>query len=489
MRMESRPRESFPLPVRKMGGHLPYLAMGLFGLAGTALLVMLAPEPQSPLWWLGLSAGLLGTILAVLDWHGLRRGRVLPYTLVTDLLAVAVLWASPAEMAGPMLLILTSTFIGAFFGNTAVLVHLAIVLVGLVGHAWLRASDASTVFLGVATVGLTAFMRIMYQALREQAVQTDHLQRLMELLPVLKAQGVDEVIKAAVRHMVKATASDMGVVLLYNPMTQSLSAHYIHSEGGLPPEEEKAMMSVDVPLGVGLSGWAAQHGQPVFTGDAARDPRAMQVPGTQDVDESIMVVPLMTNGRFYGVIRLDRKGLNQYRKEDLNLLELMAAHVSDALSRAEMEERMSRRDALTGVYNRHFLNEWSERLEPDRSEISVLMIDCRGFKQINDRWGHLEGDRVLRETARIISDSVRVRDMVVRYGGDEFLVVLENTGAAESAVIAERLNAKVREWNEAQPPGGPRLSLDIGIETAQQSQWQHLLGRADVRMYASKRGA
>jgi diguanylate cyclase (GGDEF)-like protein len=297
------------------------------------------------------------------------------------------------------------------------------------------------------------------------------------------------VIKAAVRHMVRATVSELGVVLLLDETSKVLRAHYIYSESPLSPEEERAMMAIDVPLGIGLTGWVAQTGQSLITGDAARDPRALQVPGTPVVDESLMVVPLMTNGRLYGVLRLDRRGLNQYRVEDLHLLELMAAHVSDAISRAQLEERMARRDALTGVYNRHYLNEWSERLQPNRSEISILMIDCRGFKQINDRWGHLEGDRVLRECARIISESVRSRDLVVRYGGDEFLVVLEGTCAQEAGVIAERLKHRVQEWNSIQPADSPRLSLDIGVETAQQSQWQHLLGRADVRMYASKRGA
>lgn len=478
-----------PVSVRTMRGLVPYLAIGLFSMAGVVLLIGLRPPLWSPVWWASLLIGLLGSFLALLDWRRLSSGSSIPASLVTDLLAVVVLWLEPAGLAGAMLLVLASTFIGAFFPTAAVLVHMSLVLLALAGLLVQGAEVLTVAALAVTLLGVTAFMRVLHQALREQAVQTDHLQRLMELLPVLKAHGVEDVIKAAVRHMVKATVSELGVVLLLDDATKTLRAHYIYSETPLSSEEERAMMSVDVPVGVGLSGWVAQNGQSVITGDAARDPRSLQVPGTPVVDESIMVVPLMTNGRLYGVLRLDREGMNQYREEDLHLLELMAAHVSDAISRAQMEERMARRDALTGVYNRHFLNEWSERLEPDRAEISLLMIDCRGFKQINDRWGHLEGDRVLQECARIISECVRTRDLVVRYGGDEFLVVLENTGASEAAAIAERLRSKVRDWNTLQQADSPSLSLDIGIETAQQSQWQLLLGRADLRMYASKRGA
>ncbi|MFZ5822769.1 MAG: diguanylate cyclase [Bacillota bacterium] len=482
-------RALLPIPVRTMRGFLPYLAISLFGLAGITLLVVLRPPLWSHSWWASLLIGLLGTFLALVDWRRLSSGGTFPLTLLINILALGLLWHEPGGLAGPMLLVLTSTFIGAFFPTVAVVAHLGLVALFLAASVWLGGDAGTATFLAVIILGVTAFMRVLYQALREQAVQTDHLQRLMELLPVLKAHGVEEVIQAAVRHMVKATVSHLGVVLVLDDATKTLRAHYIYCETSLSGDEARALMNVDVPLGVGLSGWVAQHGQALVTGDAARDPRALQVPGTSVVDESIMVVPLMTNGRLYGVLRLDRPGLNQYREEDLSLLELMAAHVSDALSRAQMEERMARRDALTGVYNRHYLNEWSERLEPDRAEISLLMIDCRGFKQINDRWGHLEGDRVLQECARIISESVRSRDLVVRYGGDEFLVVLENTGANEAAAIAERLKGKVREWNAVQLPDSPRLSLDIGIETAQRSQWQLLLGRADVRMYASKRGA
>lgn len=477
------------VPLRAMRGLVPILAISLFAMAGMTLLIVIRPALWTPVWWASLLIALLGSLLAVIDWRRLAGGTTFPLTLITEALAVVILWSQPDALAGAMTLVLTSTFIGAFFPTRAVLWHLLLAGVGLVGLAWQGGAVASAAYMVVGILGVTAFMRLLNRALQEQAIQTDHLQRLMELLPVLKAHGVEEVIQAAVRHMVKATRSELGVVLLLDESSKMLRAHYIFSDAPLSSEEQGAMMSVDVPMGIGLSGWVAQNGQSVITGDAARDPRALQVPGTSVIDESLMVVPLMTNGRLYGVLRLDRTGLNQYRVEELHLLELMAAHVSDAIFRAQMEERMARRDALTGVYNRHYLNEWSVRLVPDRAEISLLMIDCRGFKQINDRWGHMEGDRVLQECARIISDSVRTRDLVVRYGGDEFLVVLENTGANEAAAIGERLKKKVQEWNQLQPGESPKLSLDIGIETAQQSQWQMLIGRADIRMYASKRGA
>lgn len=476
-----------PVPIRRLRGMIPPLVTATFAVAGVTLLAVLRPTPWSATWWLVIGVGLAGTLLALLDWHRLTQGVTLPGTLITDLLAIGLLWTEPTPLAGGLILILDSAFIGALFPAGALSIHLGISLVGIIGAIWLGAEAGTVAILAVVILGVTAVLRVLYQAFRELAVQTDHLERLMELLPVLKAQGVEEVVKAAVRHMVKATTSDLGIVLLLDESAKVLRPHYLHSEQPTSPAEEQAMMNVEVPLGIGLTGWVATTGQSLFTGDAAHDPRAFHVPGTQTYDESIMVVPLMTNGKLYGVLRLDRSGVNRYRKDDLQLLELMAAHVSDALSRAQMEERMSRRDALTGVYNRHFLNEWCARTEPDETEISLLMIDCRGFKQINDRWGHLQGDRVLQECARIITQSVRSRDLVFRYGGDEFLVVLENTGTEDARVIATRLREAVEEWNSQQEPGSPILGIDIGVETAEGSSWQSLLGQADVMMYAAKR--
>lgn len=469
---------------------LPLLVMGLFALVGLAVLALSRPSLGSAHWLAALSAAVLSPFPVVWDWCRLRRGAVWPVTLAVDALAAALLWSDPHHpAAGAVLIVLVSVFIGALFPIEAALVHLGLAAAALFGAAWLGGDLGMTAVILMVVIVLTAFMRGLYETLRELAVQTDHLKRLMELLPVLKAQGVEEVVRAAVRHMVRATSSRMGIVFLLDEAAQVLRPQYIHSEEPLPPEQERTLLSVEVPMGVGLSGWAAMTGQSVITGDAARDPRGFQVPGTEVEDESIMVVPLMTNGRLYGVLRLDRPGLHQYRDEDLRLLELMAAHVSDALSRAQIEERMARRDALTGVYNRHFLNEWSERLTPDPCQISLLMIDCRGFKAINDRWGHLVGDTVLQEAARLISQCVRCRDLVFRYGGDEFLVVLENTGAEEASAIAGRIHRAVGEWNRRQPEGAPRLCLDIGIETAERADWRWLLSQADRHMYAAKRRA
>ena len=118
-------------------------------------------------------------------------------------------------------------------------------------------------------------------------------------------------------------------------------------------------------------------------------------------------------------------------------------------------------------------------------EVSVLLIDLRKFKEVNDRWGHLTGDRVLRQYAELICRQRAHRGPGGAYGGDEFLVVLADTTRAE----AERSPPDPGAGGGVERAAGggrARLILDIGVDTAQQSEFQQLLDRADERMYACK---
>lgn len=446
------------------------------------------PPMWSPTWWcaaLGSAVGLALTFTAF--WRVYTTLPWLPWAfLVLDGVAVLLFWTDLTSPFGPLLLLLLSAVVAGRFRKGYLMLHIWVMLAALVGAGALGTDGVSLLFLISGLAGVIAVIRAIYLRFREQAIQTDHLRRLMELLPVLKARGVEDVVQAAVRHIVRATGSRTGVVLLLDEEAQVLRPHYVYSEPPLPPEEKEAIMNTSIEVGVGLSGWVAKHGQAILSNDAARDPRSLLVPGTPLEDESILVVPLIADGRLYGVLRVDRQGVNQYSLSDLHLLELMAAHVSDAISRAKLEERLARRDALTGVYNRHYLNEWSQHAMQNVREVSVLLIDLRKFKEVNDRWGHLTGDRVLQQCAELISGSVRSGDLVVRYGGDEFLVVLADTSRSEAEMIAARLQQRVAEWNARQGEDEPKLILDIGVDTAPQSEWQQLLDRADERMYACK---
>ncbi|MFH1723118.1 MAG: sensor domain-containing diguanylate cyclase [Elusimicrobiota bacterium] len=163
----------------------------------------------------------------------------------------------------------------------------------------------------------------------------------------------------------------------------------------------------------------------------------------------------------------------------------------DVSRRVELERRlrtMTVTDELTGLYNqRHFAERVSaevQRTKRQRQKLSMLLLDLDRFKQANDRWGHSEGNRILREIAGILNDSIRRDvDLAFRYGGDEFVVLLPGLGPRQ----AERVARRIRKAS-GEKPYAELVSLSIGIASLRRGDSpEDLVDRADTRMYADKR--
>lgn len=148
-------------------------------------------------------------------------------------------------------------------------------------------------------------------------------------------------------------------------------------------------------------------------------------------------------------------------------------------------------DPLTNVFNRRYLDELIPR-EINRaaragSQLSVLLIDINNFKQINTTHGHLGGDQYLRDVANLLKKTLRGSDTVIRLGGDEFLVVLPETGNAQAHRAGERLKWEANWWNSA-TQAAYRLSFSIGVATYQQGMdMEAVMSLADKDMYQNKR--
>jgi len=148
-------------------------------------------------------------------------------------------------------------------------------------------------------------------------------------------------------------------------------------------------------------------------------------------------------------------------------------------------------DPLTEIYNRRSMEELVGRFVVQarrrRSSLAFLLVDVDRFKQVNSQFGHLTGDFVLTEIATLLKSSIRGSDIAIRYGGDEFLIVLADTDASGACIIMSRIQASVKEWNDAGSLEGFYVSLSIGI-----AEWQdgktlgELLEVADRNMYGEK---
>ncbi|MBF9014225.1 MULTISPECIES: GGDEF domain-containing protein [unclassified Oceanispirochaeta] len=157
----------------------------------------------------------------------------------------------------------------------------------------------------------------------------------------------------------------------------------------------------------------------------------------------------------------------------------------------EMLETESVTDPLTGLYNRRYLKEEIQK-ELSRSERSgirfcILMIDIDHFKKINDNYGHITGDDVLKELSTILRNSVRISDKVFRYGGEEFIVLLPETVAIDAKILGERIREKIENFSFS----GVRKKVTISAGIAQTSvdcTQELLIQKADKRLYMAKEG-
>lgn len=212
----------------------------------------------------------------------------------------------------------------------------------------------------------------------------------------------------------------------------------------------------------------------------------------------IIAVPLVSGERVTGVLEAVREGTDArgFTSSDASLLSALAVPLTAALTNAVRiaeAERLSQTDDLTKLHNARFLRQYLtsevKRARRYNSSVTALFLDLDDFKRINDRHGHLVGSHVLMEMASVILASVRDTDVVSRYGGDEFVVILPETGAEMSARVAERVREKVAAHIFT---GGRQLRLrmtaSLGVanfpEHAQSPQ--QLIANADAAMYEAK---
>jgi diguanylate cyclase (GGDEF)-like protein len=166
--------------------------------------------------------------------------------------------------------------------------------------------------------------------------------------------------------------------------------------------------------------------------------------------------------------------------------------VSDRIQAEELLKEKALRDPLTGFRNRGYFDD-AIQIEIERSkrykrEFTLMMADLTNFKQVNDRLGHQEGDRVLAGLAAILQDALRDSDWVVRYGGDEFLLVLPETGALVEGLV-HRLSQDVDQWCAEHCPQVP-LSIDFGWATWRPDDAKpiaDMIRAADQMLYQNKR--
>lgn len=179
-----------------------------------------------------------------------------------------------------------------------------------------------------------------------------------------------------------------------------------------------------------------------------------------------------------------------YVRREMEVRGLRLTNLQQYLASQE-GQAASMMDAVTNVFTRGFLRDLLageiSRAERGNRSLALIMCDLNNFKQVNDRFGHLMGDYVLSQIATILKSCVRGSDYVIRYGGDEFLLLLPETDQAGGEVVRERIHIKVAEWDRSNRMGDWPITVSLGL-------YLHVTGQtpdkdvaeADARMYAEK---
>jgi diguanylate cyclase (GGDEF)-like protein len=212
----------------------------------------------------------------------------------------------------------------------------------------------------------------------------------------------------------------------------------------------------------------------------------------------VLAVPLVCGERILGVIEGIRQGpgAHAFKKPDVALLDSLSLPIASALANAVRiaeAERLSQTDDLTKLHNARYLRQFLlneiRRARRYRSSVAALFLDLDDFKQVNDVHGHLVGSHVLMEIAAVILTCIRDTDAVARYGGDEFVIVLPDTGTELAGQVAERIRHRITRHNFT---GGRRLQLSLtasfGVAAFPKhaSSPQQLIACADTAMYEAK---
>jgi diguanylate cyclase (GGDEF)-like protein len=180
-----------------------------------------------------------------------------------------------------------------------------------------------------------------------------------------------------------------------------------------------------------------------------------------------MIVPLRTDKGSIGILLLPASGSgNPYGLSDLQYVARIVRFASIAIENASLF-RQATTDRMTGLYSHHFfekaLDEELERARRYKSTFSLLMFDIDHFKKFNDTYGHLQGDRIIREIARQLTRSIRQVDFPARYGGEEFAVILPAVDVKGALVVAERIRRKIETFAFPSANEGPALHVTISV--------------------------
>jgi diguanylate cyclase (GGDEF)-like protein len=307
---------------------------------------------------------------------------------------------------------------------------------------------------------------------------------------------LDRVLDLIIQKAIQIVEAERGSLMLFDPQSEEL---YIKSSVGL---SKRTISGVRIKPGEGIAGWVFKEGKPLLIKEGAKDLRFKKFEEIEMELKSIISVPLKIKNQAIGVINADNKGEDDvFNTDDLQLLSAFANQAAIAIQNAQLHQEVKQlaiTDGLTDLYNFRYLQERLEeetkRAQRFRRPLALIMADIDHFKEFNDTYGHPEGNKVLKVLANILKVNVREIDIVGRYGGEEFIIILPEADREEAQKIAERIRIKIEGYsfqNKEDHLNNPdkKITLSLGVTSYFQESIspQNLIYKVDQALYQAKR--
>jgi len=260
---------------------------------------------------------------------------------------------------------------------------------------------------------------------------------------------------------------------------------------------------LSVPLDMdSFGGWCVKNASDILIGDVATEysryiSSIKTMPSTEAKENSLIFVPLLVGDKVAGILSVQSQKRNAYDKRSVETVKAIGSYIGIAIENSKLFsqiQKLATIDGLTGLLNRRCLTETinEEYLKAKRYQRStaLIMADIDFFKKVNDTHGHDIGDEVLRCIARAFKEKIRNCDYIGRFGGEEFLILLPETGMQGASKLAERLRVTAEELEIPLPSGGfykVTASFGISVVASEDTDYDTALKRADTALYNSKK--
>ncbi|HEX21368.1 MAG TPA: GGDEF domain-containing protein [Actinobacteria bacterium] len=248
------------------------------------------------------------------------------------------------------------------------------------------------------------------------------------------------------------------------------------------------------PLGRGLIGGSAERLSPILVSNSNRRTQLRKSPDLK----SLIAVPIKVGDDLKGVLVVGKRNKHAFSFENVRFLEALSSQAAISLQNAGLYRRTQKwasLDGLTGIYNFRY---FSERLEIEwnravryEKPLSLIMIDADLFKNVNDTYGHLSGDKVLRDLSELLQQHIRETDVLSRYGGEEFTIILPETHYQDAYNVAEKLRQAVADntFKTADAGIDIKLTISLGIANYPSTAFSRddLIHQVDQTLYQAKK--